>query len=238
MISERKLVSAHSSFWRVAMPLADSFVRTMNATLVRFAPPLTGAGVASRNASISELSFRLYAESVSGQMLLVDGVPEQSQRVATIAQDVRDYISKLDRAGPVALATSAEVAEAFQLAQRLAACVATLEPGSKVTVRPRFSGCGVVDDCEGDLLVGDTLYEVKNVERRFRLADLRQLLVYCALNSTSSTFVIRRIGLLNARAGLYYRTSLNALCLSAAGASAVTLLSEIAAYMSSDRPSH
>ncbi len=237
MISERKLASSHSSFWRAAMPLADAFVRAMNASLERFAMPLPSAGPPTRNALLSELAFRLYENALAGRMSLEAEPVQQAERVQKIADDVRRYISALERGVEYAEISAGEMRESFTLATRLDSCMKSLEPSKAIVVRPKFAGCGIIDDCEGDLLVGETLYEVKNVERRFRIADVRQLLCYCALNSASHEHAIESVGLVNARSGRLYRISLNALCLASSGEPAVALLSEIIGYAGADLPS-
>ena len=51
-----------------------------------------------------------------------------------------------------------------------------------VEFAPQIPGAGVLSSCEADLAVGNTLVEVKTVSRSFRSGDLRQLLVYVALD--------------------------------------------------------
>lgn len=237
MISERKLVSSHTSFWRVAMPLAEAFVRAMNLSLERFAPPLPSGSLPVRNALISELAFCLYADSLSGAIDLDTQDRDQDDYVQQLAENVRGYISRLERGLAFHAMGASEIEEAFALAVRLAEGIARLEPGCIVEPRPKFLGCGIVDDCEGDLLIGTTLYEVKNVDRQFRLTDIRQLLSYCALNSMTNGYVIKTVGLINARAGLSYRLDLNSLALAAAGVPAPMLMTDIASFITADRPS-
>ena len=51
-----------------------------------------------------------------------------------------------------------------------------------VDFAPKIPGAGTLSSCEADLAVGETLVEVKTVSRNFRSSDLRQLLVYLALD--------------------------------------------------------
>ncbi len=220
------------------MPLADAFVRAMNVSLERFAKePIPSVGPPIRNALVSELAFRLYGDSLTNRVSLEKGSEGQADRVQHLANEVRRYISALERGGEYEDIAAYEVGEAFALAARLDSFMKTHEIGKTVSARPKFTGCGIIDDCEADLLVGTTLYEVKNVERPFRIADIRQLLCYCALNLASREHSIESVGLVNARSGVFYRISLNALCLASSGVPAITLLSEIAGYVSMERAS-
>lgn len=228
MISERKLVASHSSFWRSIMPLGDAFIRAMNVNLERFAKPLPSNNLSSRNALISELAFRVYGRQ---QDVSLD------VNVPVLAAEVREYISTLERGAQCEEMTAPEIEEAQELAQRIQAGVHALGHRTKVTMQPPFLGCGIVADCEGDILLGRTLCEVKNVERGFRLADIRQVLVYCALNFASRQYAIETVALLNARAGVFYRIPLNSLCVASAGVAADILLGDICAYAMTERPS-
>jgi hypothetical protein len=186
---------------------------------------------------VSELSFRLYAEGLSGNELLDGERLDDSAKIRELAAEVREYISHLDLLLDYHEIQPGEIHESVALGKRLRDYFRHYERGHAIVARPQFLGCGIIDPCEGDLLAGTTLYEVKNVERDFRLADLRQLLCYCALNAASPTYKIDNVGLVNARGGVYYIVNLNALCLAAGGTSATALLSEIANYISVDRPS-
>ena len=70
--------------------------------------------------------------------------------------------------------------DALGLARTLSAFLVHM--GDKVRFGPQIPGAGTLSRCEADLAVGDTLVEIKTVSRRFRSHDLRQLLVYLALD--------------------------------------------------------
>lgn len=237
MISEKKLVSSHSSFWRNLMPMGDAFVRGMNVKLERILPPFVPSGRGDRNALISELSFRIYCESiVSGRPF--DELRSKTEFVDGLSYDVSKYISRLENTVSVVLEMSlAEKDEAFILASRLDQFIRYTNPGKEIRPRPHFFGCGVVDDCEGDILAGDMLIELKNVERDFRIADLRQLLTYCALDFAAGSKGIKQVGLVNARSGQWYKIGLNDLSLAVSGVPSTDLISDLIRYITADAPS-
>jgi hypothetical protein len=236
MISERRLVSSHSSFWRNAMPLGDSFVRFMNSSLERFDVPVNPPKKGSRNSLISELSFRLYENYILvGEDLFSSRV--NSPKVLQFADEVIRYISKMDRNLSAVDMSDVEIAEAKLWARALHRFEKYVCPGQRVIARPAFEGCGIIDPCSGDLLIGTTLWELKNVERDFRLADLRQLLAYCALNYASQQFDIKEVGLVNARHGVYFQVSLTSLALMSSAMTEGELLGEIVRYVTADAPS-
>ena len=92
-----------------------------------------------------------------------------------------------------------EMREACEIGLRLQRLL--VEPGLHLTLKPVFAGCGYISASEGDVLLKNTLYEVKTVDRPFRSVDIRQLISYAAMNSVSKQFVIERIGIINPRRG-------------------------------------
>jgi hypothetical protein len=58
------------------------------------------------------------------------------------------------------------------------------------------------------VLAGHTLYELKMVDRNLRSIDLRQVMIYAALNHESEQFDIANISILNPRRGLEYALNL------------------------------
>lgn len=101
-------------------------------------------------------------------------------------------------------------------------------------VDPPFPGCGVLAAAEGDVLLGDTLYEVKAVARTFRAIDIRQLLVYGALDFARTVRRVGRVGLLNPLQGVWEEWPLDNLSLNIAGLPANELFRRVIAYVSSE----
>jgi hypothetical protein len=89
-----------------------------------------------------------------------------------------------------------------------------------------------MNDAQGDVLCGNTLYEVKAGERHFRLADIRQMLCYCALDFSAKSYGIREVALVNPRSGNILREDLDVLCQKLSGASSADVLGEIVNYIS------
>jgi hypothetical protein len=104
--------------------------------------------------------------------------------------------------------------------------------GLKVDVAPHFPGCGWLDECEGDVFYQGRLVEIKAGERGFRGTDIRQLLIYCALNQAAQKYDISRVCLLNPRVGVELDVQLEQLCRDIAGRSALDVLAEIVQFVS------
>jgi hypothetical protein len=104
--------------------------------------------------------------------------------------------------------------------------------GERVIVSPVFPGCGWVDDAQADLLIDSTLIEIKAGERHFRAIDIRQILSYCALNSSSQSYRIDSVMLLNPRVGTLYEEGIEDLCQKTAGSPSPAILGAIIEYIS------
>lgn len=104
---------------------------------------------------------------------------------------------------------------------------------NSIICRPEFKGCGIVDKCEGDILIENTLYEIKAGERPFRSIDLRQVLTYLALNRISESVGIDSIGVVNPRVGISFEMSVDEFSFEISGRDAVSLMDSIVYGMSS-----
>jgi hypothetical protein len=138
----------------------------------------------------------------------------------------------------VSVPTEDKIREALLLAKRLSSFLQShMDKGEELTFFPKFRGCGLIEECEGDALAGSTLYEVKSGDRKFRLIDVKQLLVYCALNYVNPMYNIDRVTLLNPRVGVFLSQPLEVLARGVAGVSASELCSDLIDFISLTIPS-
>src|SRR5947209_5816330 len=96
MINEKKFASAYSSFWRVTLPLSNSYVRHVNSNLASF---LTGHQIAvstERVALLSELGFRCYARWYT--KLRLEGQSIDRVELEELALQTWNYIRALEGA--------------------------------------------------------------------------------------------------------------------------------------------
>ncbi|ANM28510.1 hypothetical protein ABI59_01030 [Acidobacteria bacterium Mor1] len=101
-----------------------------------------------------------------------------------------------------------EWSEVRLLANRYAAFL-RIHSHDPVQFSPRINGWGVLPTGEADLAVGDTLFEVKTVNRNIAGKDLRQLLIYLALTTTDTDHRWEYGGFLNPRRSLWYKFSVD-----------------------------
>ncbi|MGO8917505.1 MAG: hypothetical protein ACLQJR_16485 [Stellaceae bacterium] len=214
-------------------PNSERFIRRLNLGLERFAMPVASLSSPERRGYINEVAFRMFARLSADH---TKGEPDLMQIRREVSEEARSYLSQFSGIDGDQLAglTAEEWLEVSALQRAIAALVAHENPGNaSVIISPRFSGCGILDACAGDLLVGDELIEIKAGDRPFRSTDIRQLLTYCALNFSGSRYVINRVSCANPRRGTYFSLQLDTVSLELSSKSAVELLSEIIYFVSS-----
>jgi hypothetical protein len=81
--------------------------------------------------------------------------------------------------------------------------------GERIEYGPYIRGSGFANSCNGDLAVGNTLFEVKTVNRNIAGKDVRQLLVYLALESAVETRRWTNAGFFNPRRSCFYAFSID-----------------------------
>ena len=238
MISEHRFVSSFSSFWRELLPTGDAYIRNQNLQLQRFETPLDSSLPPERRSFVNELAFRLLSlvNAPNGKPLTDLSKSAMEKAVCETVSYIGRFPQSLEK--KVSVPTEDEIREALLLAKRLSSFLQShMDKGEELTFFPKFRGCGLIEECEGDVLTGSTLYEVKSGDRKFRLIDVKQLLVYCALNYVNTMYNIDRVTLLNPRVGVFLSQPLEVLARGVAGVSASELCSDLIDFISITIPS-
>jgi hypothetical protein len=153
--------------------------------------------------------------------------------VAEEAARAREFIETFRQhgRGRAPVLGNVETANSRELAERISGFFNQVG-ATALIVMPHFPGCGWLSECDGDVIGDHVLYELKAGARRFRMLDVKQVLVYCALNFAAKIYDIRHVCLVNPREGLYFSEPLDRLCTLVAGRGAVEVLSDIVEYVS------
>ncbi len=209
MINERFFAERYTSFWHRSLPMGEEFTKAINGHLQeQFADPRPELDEVLRPSLVSELGLRWFG-ACAEEGELARARPEEDV-IERISAEVTTFINRLAGSPdpPLPPPSQEERREAEALAGALATFVGEHAPGEMILPHPRFDGCGLLAPSRGDLLVGETLYEVKAVDQGFRQPHVRQLVIYCALNSAHPQHEIRAIGLINPKRGTYFRSDL------------------------------
>lgn len=235
MISERVFSRHYSSFWDELLPFADRFIRVINVSYERyeFAPEFDGHADADIRAFINELAFELYAllQQHAQRNEFIDLLKiDTSELEKLVAQRIAALSSTTINA--TSFFSPAVKQEASTVAGSIKRFFDEYYPKSAITLKPKFIGCGFVDTCFGDCLADSDLLEIKAGDRNFRSTDIKQVLVYAALNSVKQDRQITNVVLLNPRRGVFYRTSLHALCVESSAQGSSAILGQIINFIS------
>lgn len=231
LIDASTFAQAYTAFWKEHAPTCEHFVRKLNLSgTVRFQPPIASKIETGRRALISEAGFALFTlRKAEDCRVDVKATPDllKSKAVEDACARLSNYSSQGVNLSPDLSAT--EWDELESLSDSLHQFFDHRKEPQRF--RPLFSGCGFVDDSEADIMVGDTLFEVKSVDRAFRSIDVKQVLTYAALNWSSRQYTLSRVGLVNPRRGVGFECSLADLCSDISGLQEVEFLERIAALL-------
>lgn len=218
MISERLFVRRYLSFWHDALPFGEAFVRGLNSRLnMHIAQGSSWGGESGRRSAVAQLAALMFERGDPDFDL--DLAFEQT--AAQLGVDLEDKLNQFERI---------ELRRAYDY-------LTSHIDRSRLSIRPRFAGCGIVSACNGDYLVGETLFEMKYGWHGFRAVDIRQVLTYCALNIVSNDHTITALGLINPRVGRHLSLGLDQIAEQLSGSSATALLRKISQFMQEGAPS-
>lgn len=233
MITEVTFARDFVSFWRLATPTMDGFVRRLNRGLYeRDFLPMSSKVSPNRRAFVNEVAFHTFCKLVG------------ARRLGQISIDLDRLVH--ESAGPLTgqmngeknvdneLGLSAEeVGDIREQVQRLQIRLTRYGRLVDIQCKPSFPGCGMVDRCEGDILVGAALIEIKAGDRPFRSVDLRQVLTYLVLNHAGRVRLLETVGLVNPRTGTSFEIGVEEFCFEVGGRHSSELFEFIAYAMSS-----
>jgi hypothetical protein len=228
MISEQHFSSSFTSVWHKITPLADTYWRRENLRIKRELSPIENRADPKLRGFLNELAFETFKKSKELGLL------PRKELILPVAQDsaekIADYIFRITNEEDSitrSLDSNAQ-AEIFGLTQNL---MLFFPQTQSITFRPKFSGCGIVSACEGDLIYGDCLYEIKAGDRKFRVSDIKQLLTYSSLAFLNGTLSFSKVGLFNPRNGYHWERTIDQLCVELSGMRESDVLSSITSHM-------
>ncbi len=234
MISETTLATGFSSFWGKTLPYSERAIRKINLGMSEYLFLREKIIVdPARKAFLNEIAFHLFCLDINEGLNLARKTTKNSnlkdaEELARKHQRKFIHITKDDLHDP----DETEYKDIDSLIDGLNALLKQY-PDRKVLAQPRFSGCGMLNENQGDLIINDILYEIKGADRKFRSVDVRQLLIYCSLNADAHHYPIKKAGCYNPRTGQHFCFTLDGLSLEMSGKNSSELFAEIVYYLSS-----
>jgi len=212
MISERDIAERFSATWGEIMPmLTSNFIRVFNESHVKSfganPVPITDSSSAH---IISEFAF-LMAKSSSELDKTIDEVYLSEELLKSNFKAGRAMI---ENQHPDSIEidefNEAQIDEAKKLSINLTKFIKSWK-SEDVEFSPSLAGYGFLSNCHADLVIADTLYEVKTVNRTFRSKDLKQLFLYLALHYASGESTWINAGLYNPRLDVFCKFNVDGL---------------------------
>jgi hypothetical protein len=246
MISERTFAHSFEAFWHELLPLlTPRFVALFNeayeTVLVSSGKPLEVLPISpgvKRVDIVAEFAFRL-ARLATQEKILFAEICGQAPLVSRAETEAFHLIQRYEGGLPTEILplSSVEKAEGFRLCERYSALLAALPSSTAVEFCPRFPGAGFLNSCEGDVGIGDCLVEVKTTTRRPAGKDLRQLIVYAALDANAGPRKWRKFGIFNPRRGILHEAEIDPLLIRLSGGKPSSdVFADLIAFAESNEP--
>lgn len=199
MISESVFSKGYSTFWSEVTPWLNNFTQLVNKRyLSKVFTELSDLEDSKFRSINGILAFNFYKKWVEGKKPTISETLEQSR--PEITRFSRNSFNEYELSD-----LNTQIVE--NLAQRLRYTF-----DEDLVFNPRFQGCGILGNCEADIISGTSLIEVKTGDRLIAPSDIRQLLVYVGLNEIAGgAHVINDVQYFNPRKGVLWRSSISEL---------------------------
>ena len=213
MISERSFACSFSGFWSELLPLlTPSFVHMVNDGLMKeltdgYRVPIEAvakSGETRNAAAVAEFAFVLAGRAADMKRavdeLYVDSGFRESVALSALEAVARYEGSSGRRVGSL---SARESEEGVALARNYERFFEQRCGGHTIEFGPEIPGAGFLAACRADISVDTCLFEVKTVNRNLAGKDIRQLIVYLALQAATGQRRWRTGGFFNPRRAVY-----------------------------------
>jgi hypothetical protein len=222
MISETSFSRGYSFFWTENTPWIGNFVSSINVGFVeRVFSPIAILDDPGHRSINNVVAFTLFKNILSGNNDSIDDAFRESIRIIeNYPRNNLDSFNLTDTYRQIIKTQSIRLIKQYS--------------GLEIEFFPQFPGCGIMESCQGDLYYDKTLVEVKAGNQAFKPSDIKQIIVYCALNWLSKNPLnIENVELINPRQGTLWRSSLSDLIFSISNLPMEDLFDQFGKYLSS-----
>jgi len=217
MISERDISEKFSAIWKQNFPLlTPNFIRVFNDTQITAINTKQIIAVDEvRYDLVSETAFNLAELAFLNKVTPLEAFTEKEQR--KIVEETARSIWKSGNYSTNDLnITEIEKQEIISIAANTLEFIEKMD-GQDIIFKPKLKGYSFIPDLYGDISIGDSLFEIKSVNRNFKSSDLKQLFIYIALRQVSEIENWKYAGLYNPRKGVYCKFNIKNLIFNLTG---------------------
>jgi len=221
MISEISFSRGYSSFWSEHAPWINEYVNSINQGFIERLQNPIEIGDDSKHRSINNvMAFTLFKNIITKvsdnfeialeeSINIVKNYPRNNLESYKLTDDYKKIINNL----------------VTRLVKRY--------ENKNLTFYPQFAGCGIMDNCQGDIYYNEILAEIKAGERNLVVSDIKQIITYCALNWLSTNRInITNIEFYNPRQGILWESNLSDLFYSISSIPMEDFFDQIGKYLS------
>lgn len=241
MISEKNIATEFKGFWNECLPLlTPSFVRVFNEASLDDLTEYPGTEIirvpigptVEKHDLVAEFSFQL-AKLAHDKSLWIDEIRLDAALIQLAYDNAVSFLQRYRTDDGLIVLSELEINESLLIAEQYDFFI-EMYRGQPVEFNPIISGAGFLGVCKADLSIGDTLYEVKTVSRNLAGQDIKQLLIYLALQFSTGERRWTHAGFYNPRKAQCVRFSVDHLIYRTSGGKATSeLFSEIIDFLSS-----
>jgi hypothetical protein len=227
MISERTFARLFPGFWVDLLPLlTPRLVHLINVGFRKALKDDEGLPIEpipknpmTRDAAvISEFAFFLAQISIQEKESITN-ISKENRYLEIAQKSALDVVTKYEK-GSLHLSLpllSEEKEEGIAIAHNYSRFFKERCRNQPIEFSPKIPGSGFLAECRADISVGSTLFEVKTVDRNLAGKDIRQLVVYLALQNATGIGRWEKAGFFNPRKSIYHEFHVTEIILQMAG---------------------
>lgn len=220
MISEVSFSRGYTSFWTEHAPWISDYVSSINKGLVERLEYPIEIGDDTIHRSINNIiAFTLFKNVIEKNDSDIENAVIEAKRISANypRNNIDSYVLSKDY-------TKIIQNQCKRLVRRY--------KGKSTEFYPQFPGCGIMESCQGDVYYNGTLVEIKAGERGVLSSDIKQIIIYCALNWLSiNPRIIKNVEFYNPRQGILWESELEELILTVSNLPIEDLFDQIGKYL-------
>lgn len=220
MISEVSFSRGYTSFWTEHAPWISDYVSSINKGLVeRLEYPIELGDDTVHRSINNTIAFTLFKNIITEQNNDIEKAFLEAQKI--VANYPRNNIETF------------VLSDVYKkIIQRQSERLVKRYKDKTSEFYPEFSGCGIMESCQGDLFYNNTLVEIKAGERGVLSSDIKQIITYCALNWLSNNpKKIKYVEFYNPRQGIIWESELEELIMTVSNLPIEDLFDQIGKYL-------
>ena len=225
MISEVTFSKHYTSFWNSVLINSRNYVLLINGSLVQTIHKPFSTNNSGYTAYINEIAFELFSISLNNGNLnfrdedITNASSKAGTKIKLFATQYQNF-------------TFPQYDEIKTEVLFIVESLHNQYSGKNPRVKFGFRGLGLLNSTEIDLRYNDILVEIKSGDRKFKITDIRQILIYLTQNYFSKDSIdIKYIELFNPRMGILFSTDVESMIYQLTASTPRELYEEIRSFL-------